>query len=165
MSVKTAAWTIEVKLKADLADAEGQSALSLLQGLGVLTTRACRATRLYELRCGLNAAQLQQVARELLCDPITQDFRVVPGGARPPVLNGMTHWRVEVWPKGSVADPAGETVRSAIAEMGLPQPERVRVGTAYLISGRCGRGQLEKAVVRGLANPVVHDAAVTESHP
>ena len=165
MSVKNGnTYMVEVKLRPDFLDAEGQAALSLLQGLGLNTARDCRASRLYELRGGLNSAHAQQIARELLCDPVTQEFRLA-SSHETPVLNGMTHWRVEVWLKASVTDPIGDTVRSAIAEMGLPELETVRVGTAYLISGRCHRNQLEKIVGRGLANAVVHRVTISEAHP
>ena len=156
-------YTVEVKLRGDYADAEGQSALSLLQGLGLTTARDCRTSKLYELRGGLNAAHAQQIARDLLSDPVTQEFRLVNGHEN--VLNGMTHWRVEVWLKPSVSDPVGDTVRAAIVEMGLPEPESVRVGAAYLIAGKCGRNQLEKLIVRGLANPVIHRVVIAEAHP
>lgn len=157
------AYTVEVKLRSDFADAEGQAALSLLQGLGLPGARDCRTRRLYELRGGLNSAHAQQIARDLLCDPVTQEFRLV--SANEAVLNGMNYWRVEVWLKGSVSDPVGETVRSAVAEMGLPEPEVVRVGTAYMIAAKCGRNQLEKLVARGLANPVIHRVTISETHP
>lgn len=157
------AYTVEVKLRPDYLDAEGQSALALLQGLGLTAARDCRTSRLYELRGGLNSAHAQQIARDLLCDPVTQEFKLVtPAEA---VLNGMSHWRVEVWLKGSVTDPVGETVREAAGEMGLPRPDVVRVGTAYHIAGKCGRNQLEKVVARGLANPVIHKVTITETHP
>ena len=156
-------YTVEVKLRADYADAEGQSALALLQGLGLNTARDCRASRLYELRGPINSGHAQQIGRDLLCDPVTQEFRLT--GSAESVLNGMNHWRVEVWLKSSVTDPVGDTVRSAIAEMGLPKPDSVRVGPAYLISGKCGRNQLEKLVARGLANPVIHRVTILETHP
>ena len=115
-----------------------------------------------DIRGSVNSGHVQQAARDLLCDPVTQEFRMVAPSE--PVLNGMSHWRVEVWLKASVTDAVGDTVRSAIAEMGLPQPDTVRVGTVYHIAGKCGRNQLEKVVARGLANPVVHRFTVTETH-
>jgi phosphoribosylformylglycinamidine (FGAM) synthase PurS component len=165
MSAKNGnAYTVEVKLRNDYVEAEGQSALALLQSLGLNTARDCRTSKLYELRGGLNSAHAQQIGRDLLSDPVTQEFKLVSPSAAA-VANGMNFWRVEVWLKASVSDPVGDTVRSAIAEMGLPQPESVRVGTAFLIAGKCHRGQLEKAVARGLANPVIHRVTVSETHP
>ena len=155
-------YQVEVKLRSEYSDAEGEAALGLLRSLGVNTAKEVRVSRLYEVRGAINAAQVQQAARELLCDPVTQEFKLTNGGATP-VLNGMTHWRVEVWLKPSVTDPVGETVLEGIAEMGLPAPAAVRVGLAYHVSGKCGRNQLEKAVARSLANPVIHRFSVAEA--
>lgn len=152
---------IEVRLKSDFADGEGAAALSLLQGLGLSAAKDVRVRRVYELRGALNQGHIQQIARELLCDPVTQEFRVLaPAGT---VLNGMNHWRVEVWLKETVADPVGDTVRKAIADMGLPTPESARVGLAYHVTGKCARAALEKAVTRSLANPVIHRFTVNEA--
>ncbi len=157
----TSSYQVEVKLRSDYSDAEGQAALGLLHSLGVNTAKEVRASRLYEIRGGMNSAQVQQAARDLLSDPVTQEFRLINSSI--PVLNGMNHWRIEVWLKPSVTDPVGETVRAALAEMGLPSPDSVRVGTAYLVTGKCGRNQLEKAVARSLANPVIHRFTVAEA--
>lgn len=152
---------IEVRLKSDYTDSEGLAALSLLNAQGVNTAREVRTSRIYEIRGALNSGQAQQAAKELLCDCVTQEFRLLTPG--PAALNGMNHWRVEVWLKESVTDPVGETVREAIAELGLPLPESVRVASAYHIKGKCGRNQLEKAVLRCLANPVIHRFALSEA--
>jgi len=154
-------YQVEVKLKSDFPDAEGQAALGLLHALGVNTAKEVRASRLYELRGAITSAQVQQAARELLCDPVTQEFKLI--GAAAPILNGMNHWRVEVWLKPSVTDPVGDTVGRALTEMGTLGQASVRVGTAYHVTGKCGRNQLEKAVARSLANAVIHRFTVTEA--
>lgn len=160
---KAHVYQVEVRLKPEYADAEGASALAQLRGLGLTAAREVRASRLYEIRGALNAGQVQQAARELLCDPVTQEFRVLTQA--PAALNGMSHWRAEVWLKDSVTDPVGDTVRRTLVELGLPEPEAVRVGTAYRIAGRCHRSQLEKALSRSLANPVIHRLVVLEAVP
>jgi phosphoribosylformylglycinamidine (FGAM) synthase PurS component len=153
---------IEVRLKSDYADAEGQAALALLQGVGLSAARECRASRLYEVRGPLNQGHVHQAARDLLCDPVTQDYRLVQ--LESPSANGMNRWRVEVWLKPTVTDPVGESVRHALIEQGLPAPDSVRCGVAYHVVGKCHRVQLEKAVARCLANPVVHLFTLSEEH-
>ena len=96
-------YQVEIKLRPDYSDAEGEAALGLLRSLGVNTAREVRASRLYEFFGPLNSAQVQQAARDLLADPVTQEFRML-SGAPTPVLNGMNHWRIEVWLKPSVTE-------------------------------------------------------------
>ena len=153
---------VEVRLRPEHSDAEGFSALALLQAQGLGALKEARVSRLFEIKGPISANQVQQAAKDLLCDAITQEFRVVqPAAAQ---LNGMNSWRVEVWLKPTVTDPVGETVRDAIADMGLPKPDAVRCALVYRVLGRTTKAQLEKAVAKTLANPLIHRAVVTEAH-
>ena len=156
-------YIVDVRLKSDFSDAEGAAALALLHGLGLNTARDCRVSQLYELRGPLNQGHIHTAARELLCDQVTQEFRLA--SAAPPPSNGMNRWRVEVWLKDSVTDTVGESVSQALRDLGLPPLESVRRGKAYLIGGKCNRTQLENTAARCLANPVVHRLTVSEEHP
>lgn len=151
---------VEVRLKPEHSDVAGASALALLQELGLPGVREVRAFSIYEIEGPLTGNQIQTAARDLLCDSVTHEFRL----ANPsPALNGTNHWRVEIWLKPSVTDVVGESVREALAELGLPQPDSVRCAAAYQISGHMIRAQLEKAIIRSLANPVVHTLSISEA--
>lgn len=153
---------LEVLLKPEFNDVAGAQALELLHEAGLHTAREIRTSRLYEIHSAYNQGQLQQAARELLCDSVTEECRLDP---QTNVLNGMSHWRVEVWPKPTVSDPVGESAADALAELGLPRPTSVRCATVYRISGKCGRNHLEKAVSRCLSNPLIHRVVVAETQP
>jgi phosphoribosylformylglycinamidine (FGAM) synthase PurS component len=156
----TQRFRVEVRLRPEHSDVAGAGALALLQELGLPGVRGVRAYSIYEIEGPLTGNQIQTAARELLCDSVTHEFRI---GSPPPAANGMSHWRVEVWLKPSVTDVVGASVREALVELGLPQPKSVRCATAYQISGRIIRAQLEKAIVRSLANPVVHTLSISEA--
>ncbi|MDD5657998.1 MAG: phosphoribosylformylglycinamidine synthase subunit PurS [Elusimicrobia bacterium] len=153
-------YLVSVCLKPDFTDADGNSALGLLQSAGVAAARSVRVTRLYALDGALNLSHAQLAARELLCDCVTQEFRVGP--APEPAPSGGLLWRVEVWLKPTVTDAVGESLRGALAELGVPEPIRVRCGAAYHVHAKCGRPQIEKAVTRSLANPIIHRFSVSE---
>jgi len=154
---------IEVRLRPEHFDAEGASALALLQAQGLMALKEARVSRVFEIKGPLSANQVLQAAKDLLCDAVTQEHRVL--APTPAPMNGMNSWRVEVWLKPTVTDPVGETVREAIAEMGLPRPDSVRCALVYRLVGRTTKLQLEKAVSKSLANPLIHRAVVTEAHP
>src|SRR5207244_4237249 len=103
-------------------DPAGEEALALLQEAGVNTARQVRSCQIYEIRGPLNLGHIHQAARELLCDGVTQEFKLASPA---PVLNGMNHWRIEIWLKHSVTDAVGESVREALIELGLPAPASV----------------------------------------
>jgi phosphoribosylformylglycinamidine (FGAM) synthase PurS component len=154
---------IEVRLRPEHADAEGASALALLRAQGLTSLIDARVARLYEIKGPLSGNQVLQATKDLLCDAVTQEHRVVTPSPAP--MNGANFWRVEVWLKPTVTDPVGETVRDAIADMGLPKPESVRCALVYRLVGRTNKAALEKAVSRTLANPLIHRAVVSEAHP
>jgi phosphoribosylformylglycinamidine (FGAM) synthase PurS component len=80
-------------------------------------------------------------------------------------MNGMNFWRVEVWLKPTVSDPVGATVIEAIGEGGFPRPTGARCALLYLLNGRAVKAQIEKAVAKSLANPLIHRVVVSEAHP
>jgi len=154
---------IEVKLRNEFNDGEGTTALALLREQGLSSLKEVRTGRLYEISGSLSATQANQAGRDILCDAVTQEFRLVPSS--PSRMNGMNFWRVEVWLKPTVSDPVGATVVEAIVEGGLPRPTAARCAMLYLLNGRAVKAHIEKAVAKSLANPLIHDIIVTEAHP
>lgn len=146
---------VEVTTKHGLMDATGVSLLNQIPSLGIQSTREVRVSTLYEITGRLSPNQLQQVSRELLSDPITQEYRTEQAATSPAFLMGP-HWRLEVWLKPTVTDPVGESVCKAVADLGLPEPASVRTGTAYHIIGRVNRSQVERILSKLLSNPVIH---------
>ena len=72
---------VEVCLRPEFADAEGAGALALLHGQGLSAIKEARAGRLYEIKGPLTANQVLQAAKDLLCDGVTQEHRVVSPSA------------------------------------------------------------------------------------
>lgn len=155
-------YLIEVATKYGQTDARSAALLAQLPGIGATSAKDIRISTLYELTGRLTRGQAQQVSRDLLTDPITQESRMDQSTSSQAFLVGP-HWRIEVWLKPTVTDPVGESVRKAVADLGLPEPERVRTGTAYRVLGKIGQGQIDKIVNRLLSNPVIHRTHVSQA--
>lgn len=153
---------VEVTLKPEFPDAEGAGAMRSLHGAGANTIRSVRVGRLYELSGPINLGHVNLAMRELLCDCVTQESRLCQSLSDAP--NGGSLWRVEVWLKPAVGDAVGDSVRCALQELGVPEAVSVRCGLVYHIVGKCGRNQLEKAVLHSLANAVIHHINISEAH-
>jgi len=151
-------YLVEVSLKPDFSDAEGLAAQRRLLDAGT-PARSVRVGRLYDLRGCLNLGHVHVAVRELLCDCVTQEFRICYAAAAP---QAGCLWRVEVWLKPTMTDRTGESVREALRELGIPDVS-VRCGISYHIAGKCGRNQLDKSVPKSLANPAIHRFSLHEA--
>ena len=149
----TPRWVVEVSHKPGNPDPAGAALLQQINAVGVSGVTEARVNALYELRGKLSASHATDVARQLLADPVTQDFRIDRSGASIPT---GPHWRLEVWLRTSVTDPVGESVCKAVKDLGLPELLAARAGTAYLLFGRLQKAGAEKVLEKLLANPVVH---------
>ncbi|MFA6093824.1 MAG: phosphoribosylformylglycinamidine synthase subunit PurS [Elusimicrobiota bacterium] len=155
-------YIVEVASKLGSTDSMGQSILQQLPSLGIAGGREIRVSALYEIQGRLTLTQIQLACRGLLCDPITQEFRTDRSTPSSAFLIGP-HWRVEVWLKPQVTDPVGESVRQALPGLGLPEPSRVRTGTAYHILGKLTPNQVERIANKLLANAIIHQTKVSQS--
>jgi len=148
-------YRVEVAGKLVFPDASGAAIAAQFQLLGMQAPTEIRVCPIYEITGKLSPRELEQVAKELLSDPITQEFRIGDGAISPSFVVAP-HWRVEVWLKPSVSDPTESSVKKGIADLGLPAPEKVRCGTVYKIVGRLPAAQIERAAKKLLSNPVIH---------
>lgn len=150
---------IEVTGKQGYADAAGAAVAAQFSLLGLQTPMNVRVCAIYEITGRLSPRELEQAAKELLADPVTQEYRIGDGPISPAFLI-PPHWRIEVWLKPSMSDPVEASVKKGLADLGLPAPERVRCGTAYKIVGRLPAAQIERAARKILSNPVIHQYTV-----
>jgi phosphoribosylformylglycinamidine (FGAM) synthase PurS component len=153
-------YRVEVTTKYGQDDPHGSDLLSQLPSIGLPANMDVRVSNLYEIAGNMTKNQAQQLSRDLLTDPVTQEYRMDKSASSPAFLIGP-HWRVEVWPKPTVTDPVGESVRNAAKDLGLPRPAKVRTGKGYRILGKqVKRSQVEKLLSKLLSNPVIHQTEV-----
>ncbi len=122
-----------------------------------------RAARVFLIEAALSDTQVEQIARELLADPVNQ--RPVIGVGDAPE-HGQT---VETHFKPGVMDPVAQSTRAAIGEM-LPALDvaevEVRTGHRYDILGTDALPEVAKRFAEQyLANPVIQDVSTRPVHP
>lgn len=154
-------YLVEIASKFGATDAPGRAVLGQMPTLGIQSAREVRVSTLYEITGTLTRNQVDHVSKELLSDPITQEYRMDASTPSPAFLVGP-HWRIEVWLKPTVTDHVGDSVRKAITDLGLPEPKDVRTGTAYRILGRVSKVQVERILGKLLSNPVIHRTTVAQ---
>ena len=156
----SASFRVEVSGKPGFPDATGTALLKQIQTLGIQAAAEARVGTLYEITGPFSLSQIQAAAHFLLSDPITQESHC--NGQRPPsaAASPGSCWRIEVWLKPSVTDPVEDSVRKALADLGLPTPDSVRSGTVYRLVGRLNESQAAKIAHRLLVHPVIHCVSI-----
>jgi phosphoribosylformylglycinamidine synthase II len=137
---------VEVRPAPQMADTRAASVQAELQQAGMARPLAMHAAQVYLVEGSLTDDQLQQVLREVLVDPLTQQATMGAAAARGQV--------VEVLPLPGVTDPAAESVEAAILEL-TGSRVRVLTGERWDLEG-VSRDQADAIGQRVLANPVVH---------
>ncbi len=152
-------YRVEIFGKPGFSDPAGTELLAQSASVGLSGAAEIRAGRIYEIVGRLSPAQVEQAARELLADPVTQDYRINEQ-AVPPAFLLSPHWRVEIWLKDGVSDPEEESLRKGLRDLGLPAPDSIRGGRVYKIVGRCQLPQIERVARKWLSNPLIHRSSV-----
>jgi len=116
---------------------------------------ALRSSRVFLISAPLTPGQLDQLAGELLADPITQSPVL---GASPVPEGGAV---IEVHYKPGVMDPVAQSTQDALRDMFAELADRtveVRTGWRYdLMHASPKPDQLRRFAVTHLANPVIQD--------
>lgn len=149
---------VVVSNKPSFADPAALEVQHWLEELG-LHAQAVRCARLYRVG-GATAAGLKTLATGLLCDPVTQQYLVEAGDA--PNGKGKktkeAGVRVDIWLKAAVSDPVGPSVERGARQMDVNAT--VRCGQRVEVLGEASEADVRDAVVRAVANPLIHECTV-----
>ncbi len=154
-NVATRVYRIEVHPAEVADDPVGRSVLHEARELHLAEAlREVRSARLYLIETTLSETDIDQVARELLADPVNQ--RPVIGSTEP--ADGAQLVEVHYLP--GVMDPVAMSTHDAIVEMLGPRAAgcEVRTGYRYDMIG-AGRDEAERIAGAMLANPVVQSVS------
>src|SRR5690606_23062294 len=104
------------------------------------------------------AEAAERIAREVLCDPIVEEYSILAGEEAPASPEGFDH-RIDVAKRAGVMDPAADGVLRAVRATGLGI-EGVRTYAAWLVTGRVDRAALLAAASRALGNEAIEEIRV-----
>jgi len=144
---------IEVFNKPDFPDLAGQNVFTDIRQLGIRTVEAVQSMRVFLLEGDFEHEHLSRIGRELLADPLTEDFQLLRSAA-PVGLAQAT--LVEVHLKPGVTDPVADSALMAIADMGL-SATAVRTARKYIILGTLNEKQKQLIARRVLANDCIEE--------
>ena len=155
---------IEVTLKSHLPDARGQGLVKDIQDLGITSVTDAHVDDIYWLNSELPTDQLERIGRDLLADPVTQDYLCyTPSGKRETERAGKDLYRIETTNNPGVTDPTEDSILKAIRDLGI-DIKAVKTAKRYLIEGKLTKQQLDNICFRLLINPVIQHVVTEEKY-
>jgi phosphoribosylformylglycinamidine synthase subunit PurSL len=142
-------YRIEVSVKEGFADPRSEGLQKDILDLGIKSVSRVRVSSIYLLEGKLDNKELVAICRELLADPIVEEYATqespAPAGAR----------LVEVAYNPGVMDPVEDSVKKGIKDLGISTITAVRTAKKYLLWGDVSDDTLKSICDKLLVNSVV----------
>jgi phosphoribosylformylglycinamidine synthase len=149
-------WRVDVATKEGLVDPTSRGAQAGLAEFGVAGIKSVRAYQVYLLDGELDRGAAERVARDLLHDPVAQDF-LLGEGATPPAAPAGSQTLL-VFKRPGVMDPVEASALKAVADLGL-KVRRIRTGMRYVVFGSTN-GALRDAAAKVLGNEAIEEVTL-----
>ncbi len=143
---------IEVWNKPDFPDPRAESLKKDIADLGISGIEHIDICDVYSLAGELGPDEVRRICREVLVDPIIQDYRFEMTAGAPPKAEGFS---VEVAYNPGVMDPIEHSLRKAITDLGIDKVNVIKTGKKYVLRGNVSKDNLQSIVNKLLLNPVV----------
>lgn len=154
---------IEVRYKEGVRDPAGDGLLHDVKGLGATSISTIRSAQLYKITGDLSAKDGERAARDLLCDPVVQDF-AAKAWSQPPKNSTPSKKApamvVDVWFKPGVTDVVGESVLKGLKDLNLTHVQDVHTGMRFTLLGAKRASEAERVAKVFLANPLIHECSI-----
>jgi phosphoribosylformylglycinamidine synthase len=147
--MKEAVYRIEISVKKGFADPRSEGLQKDILDLGIKTVSRAHVSSIYLLEGSLTDKQLKSICKDLLTDPIVEEYfypeRPAPEGAH----------LIEVAYNPGVMDPVEDSVKKGIRDLGIDTIKAVRTAKKYLFWGKLTDETLQSICDKLLVNGVV----------
>ncbi len=140
---------IEVSVKDGFADPRAEALRKDILDLGITAVKRVSVSDIYLLEGRLDETGLETICRELLTDPIVEEYSY-----RENSCPDDAHL-LEVAYNPGVMDPVEESVKKGIEDLGITAVEAVRTAKKYLLWGELSEEALQSICDKLLVNGVV----------
>ena len=157
-------YVVEIAYKEGVVDPAARGLASDILHLHLAKPKRVQTAQLYRLSGDLSESERRRIASELLCDPVTQNFREVSDersdGAAGRNHGGAGPIIVDVWYKAGVTDAVGDSVQKGIRDMDIEGVAAVRTGSRFRFWGLKNSADSDKIARALLYNPLVHERTI-----
>ena len=124
---------IEISLRKHVPDARGLGLVEDIADLGIKSVATALVRDVYYLDANLTPKQLDLIGRELLADPVTQEYGI--DAISTEAKKAGVHV-IEVAYKAGVVDPVEETVLIGLRDLNIKGVKAVKTAKLYILEGK-----------------------------
>jgi phosphoribosylformylglycinamidine synthase II len=150
---------IEVSVRSNFPDPEGDRLKTDIYDIGITTVEEVRVSDVYLLEGELDVVEVEKIGRELLADPVVEDFCWAKGSLSR--TEGANAHIIEVAYNPGVAVPLEESVSKAIRDLGITTVTSVKTARKYSLRGNVSKKDLQSICDKLLVNSLIQHV-VTE---
>ena len=156
------AWVVEVAVRSAFPDPQARLCQGVCADLGLGLEGPILALRGFLLPAALSEVEVEKAARELLADPISEEFRILrsdsDSGKGGTLWEGFEdHARLLIQRRAGVMDPVARSTKAALADLGI---QAAATGTyrSWLLplAPKCREEALPQ-IARKLSNDVIEE--------
>ena len=149
-------WRVEIRRKNGVFDSCGAGIQKDIVDLGFNSVAKVETIGVYNLEGPLTEGQIQTICRELLVDPLTQQYSYLDLN-QPRVFPASPAdcYTIEIAHNSGVMDPVEESTIKGIRDLGISSIASVRTARQYLLYGSLQPQELEIITNKVLANKLI----------
>jgi len=148
-------WRVEIKEKDNVYDALGESVAKDIADLGLQSVKKVYVVQVYMLTGSLSKDQVEDIARQLLADRVTQDYSFCPAGDHSLSSNNGNVKVVEIAYNPGVMDPVEASTIKGIRDLGIDGIQSVATAKQYHIEGKISSKELNLIIEKVLCNKLI----------
>ncbi|MCK4464426.1 MAG: phosphoribosylformylglycinamidine synthase subunit PurS, partial [Bacteroidales bacterium] len=159
-------YRIEVRDKKGVFDAVGQGVKKDILDLGINNIEDVNFTQIYVLEGDVTDKQVNFICKNLLTDPITQEYEFKTHAIRDTryaIRNGSNYAHtIEVAHNPGVMDPVEETTLKGIRDLGITGIKSVHTAKKYILQGKLALNEINLISEKLLCNKVIQHIVKTK---
>jgi len=146
---------VEIKLKDGVFDSHGEVVYKDIQDLGISSVEKVEISKVYQLLGELSDKQIEKIGKELLTDPVTEQFSFFSRQKTYQPENIKDTEIIEIAHNTGVTDPVEASTLKGIRDLGMDEVLSVRTAKKYLLFGKPSKRDINTIVNKVLSNKLI----------
>lgn len=146
-------WKIEIRNKKGVFDPLASGIKRDIKDLGIVGIKKVTTSQVFIISGDVSGNDAHRIGRELLRDPITQDYLFIYESDKAGATKGQRI--VEIAYNPGVMDPVEESAKKAIRDMGIMGVQSIKTERKYFLDGRISEKQFKAVCEKLLYNKVI----------